>query len=264
MSARGFCPPAIPTARLNASCLMGQEYKKIGTSQQKSLSRQRYQVFGSLNHMRDVDKVAFGRRFKQRREALQLSQGDVASQVGMTQQGVAAIERGVVSRPGLLDELAAVLKTTPKWLLRGEGQQEAAQEPSDAANITHVPLVDWVTAGRFANPASQIPIEKVPLLAFADLGRGDFFALKVEGDSMNLVSPEGSIIVVDRADRTPVSGKCYVFSLRGETTYKVWRGGDPSYLEPLTTNTILHKPIFPKGKKGFEIVGRVRRTLLDL
>ena len=128
---------------------------------------------------------------------------------------------------------------------------------------TQVPLIDWVTAGKMAEPRSQIPVEDVPLLAFADLGRGDFFALKVEGNSMDRISPEGSIIVVNRADRTLVSGKCYVFSLRGATTFKLWHGGDPPYLAPNSWDGS-HEPQFVKKMKDLEVVGRVRRTVLDL
>lgn len=126
-----------------------------------------------------------------------------------------------------------------------------------------VPLIDWVTAGKLTEPRSQIPVQDVPLLAFADLGRGDFFALKVEGTSMDRVSPEGSVIIVNRADREPVSGRCYVFAIRGETTYKRWHGGDPPYLAPYSWDAS-HQPIFVKRKRDLEIVGRVRRTVLDL
>jgi SOS-response transcriptional repressor LexA len=126
-----------------------------------------------------------------------------------------------------------------------------------------VPLIEWVAAGKLTEPRSQIPVEDVPLLAFADLGSGEWFALKVRGDSMDRVSPEDSVIVVNRADKGLINGKCYVFSLRGETTYKRWQGGDPPYLEPYSTNPV-NKPEFVKKKKDFEIIGRVKRTVLDL
>lgn len=134
--------------------------------------------------------------------------------------------------------------------------------PSPNASVK-VPVVDWVTAGKLAAPGSQIPVEDVPLLAFADLGHGDFFALKVIGNSMDRVSPDGSIIVVNRADRTPVNGAYFVFSVRGETTYKRWHAGDPWYLEPYSWDAS-ERPVFVKKKRDLEIVGRVRRTLLDL
>ena len=87
--------------------------------------------------------------------------------------------------------------------------------------MQRVPLLSWVSAGRLADAGSQIPVEDVPLLAFADLGRGEFFALKVQGDSMDRVSPDGSIIVVNKADRALVAGKCYVFSQQGEMAFKL-------------------------------------------
>lgn len=143
------------------------------------------------------------------------------------------------------------------------GPQKPSRDINKASeNFAQVPLLSWVSAGKLAEPASQIPVEDVPLLAFADLGRGHFFALKVQGDSMDRVSPDGSIIVVNRDDRTLIPGKAYVFAQRGETSYKIWRP-DPAHLAPLSTNPT-HQPIFIKNKRDVEVIGRVRRTLLDL
>lgn len=137
--------------------------------------------------------------------------------------------------------------------------------PVPSPNVpTKVPLIEWVTAGKLAEPRSQIPVEDVPLLAFADLGTGDFFALTVEGTSMDRVSPEGSVIVVNRADKTLVSGGYYVFWSKSEgTTYKRWHGGDPPYLAPYSWDAS-HGPIFIGKKKDLEVIGRVKRTVLDL
>lgn len=125
-----------------------------------------------------------------------------------------------------------------------------------------VPVLDMVSAGKLADLSTQIPAEDVPLVAFADLGPGDFFALRVVGDSMDRISPEGSLIVVNRADRDLVAERPYVFSLRGEATYKLWQPRPP-HLAPHSWNAA-NKPIFLKGMKGLEVVGRVRRTVLDL
>ena len=125
-----------------------------------------------------------------------------------------------------------------------------------------VPLIDWVSASRLVEPRSQIPVEDVPLLAFADLGRGEFFALRVGGTSMDRISPDGSVIVVNRADKTLISGKPYIFAVRGETTFKLWHA-DPEYLDPHSWDSS-HKPIFVKKKKDLEVVGRVKRTILEL
>jgi phage repressor protein C with HTH and peptisase S24 domain len=108
-------------------------------------------------------------------------------------------------------------------------------------------------------------MEDVPLLAFADLGRGEWFALRVEddADSMDRVSPPGSIIIVNKADRQLRSGRFYVFSLDGETTFKMWQDGDAPYLAPYSTNP-LHKPLFIGKRRNFDVIGRVKRTVLDL
>lgn len=131
-----------------------------------------------------------------------------------------------------------------------------------APRLTMVPLLDHVTAGRLKDPLSQVPMEDVPLLAFADLGPGDFFGLQVDGDSMDRYSPEGSVIIINKRDRELISGRCYVFALNGATTYKVWRDGDHPHLAPWSTNPS-NSPIFFK-KRDMEVIGRVKRTILDL
>jgi SOS-response transcriptional repressor LexA len=133
-----------------------------------------------------------------------------------------------------------------------------------APKLVQVPLLDLVAAGKLRTPTSQIPVEDVPLLAYADLGRGEFFALTVDGDSMDRISPDGSTIVVNKSDRALVSGKPYVFCHRGETTFKIWRP-EPPRLAPFSTNPV-HEPIYVKSKAEGEklVVGRVKRTVLDL
>jgi SOS-response transcriptional repressor LexA len=145
-----------------------------------------------------------------------------------------------------------------EWLLEAEG----APTPSSNREIVSVPLLSWVSAGQLTDATSQIQVEDVPLLAFADLGRGEFFALQVQGDSMDRISPDGSTIVVNRADRELVTGRCYVFSVRGATTYKRWNA-EPPYLAPYSTNPT-HQPVFIRRLRDMEVVGRVRRTMLNL
>jgi len=215
--------------------------------------------------MVEVDPAAFGNRVAARREKLGISQTALAKAVGMRQQGIDAIEQGRVKRPRLLRELVSALKTTEDWLLWRKGPEEPpAPQAATEADLRRIPLLDKVTAGKLRASSSQIPVEDVPLLAFADLGRGDFFALTVDGDSMDRWSPDGSIIVVNQADRTLVSGKAYVISQRGEATFKMWRP-DPPRFAPYSTNPS-HEPIFVRSKADAEklVVGRVKRTVLDL
>ncbi len=137
------------------------------------------------------------------------------------------------------------------------------QVPTDMRpEISRIPLISWVSAGELVDASTQIPLEELPLLTFADLGAGEFFALRVEGDSMDRVSPTGSVIVVNRAERALTGNRFYIFAARGETTYKRWHG-NPPYLAPFSTNPV-HEPIFLNRRKDVEVIGRVRRTVLDL
>lgn len=163
-----------------------------------------------------------------------------------------------------------------EWLLTGRGPMERRTGQTDLRSEDVAagfdgrhqeplgpPLVAWVNAGKFADVQSQLPPRRLKLDIVRDLGPGDYFATKVEGDSMDRVSPPGSIIIVDRNDKVLVSGKYYVFAIGGKTTYKTYMAGDPPYLAPYTTNPT-NPPIFIRKKSDIEIVGRVKRTLLDL
>jgi hypothetical protein len=74
---------------------------------------------------------------------------------------------------------------------------------------------------------------------------------------MNRVSPPGSIIIINKADREPKNGRYYGFDVKGETSFKVWQA---AYLASFSTED--HKPVFFK-KRDMDVVGRVRRTMLD-
>jgi phage repressor protein C with HTH and peptisase S24 domain len=142
---------------------------------------------------------------------------------------------------------------------------QAPAAVTKAVKVLNVPLLDAVTVGKLRNLSLQIPAEGVPQMAFAGLGRGDFFALQVadDDDSMDRISPPGSVIVVNRAERDLKSGRCYVFSIEGVTSYKMWQDGDPAYLASSSTNPT-HKPLFMRRKRNFDVIGRVKRTVLDL
>jgi len=76
--------------------------------------------------MAGVDKKAVGKRVRDRRKSIGLSQAALAKAVGMQQQGIYNIEAGIVARPRNLLELAAALETTPEWIMRGIGVEVVA------------------------------------------------------------------------------------------------------------------------------------------
>lgn len=133
----------------------------------------------------------------------------------------------------------------------------------DDAGVAAVPLISWVSAGLLAVADHVDEIDQAPMIGAADLPPGNWIALRVIGDSMDLISPPGSIILVDRADHRLVPNACYVIAdEEGGSTYKRWRP-DPERWEPVSLNKT-HDTFYVSPDNAPRVVGRVRRTVLDL
>lgn len=127
--------------------------------------------------------------------------------------------------------------------------------------LRSVPIISEVAAGALADPTTQIE-PGTEAIEISGLPPGDYFATRVVGTSMNRISPPGSLILVDRADREPIRGRRYIFGRRGETTYKRFET-EPLRLEPETTDPESNPTIFPRSEEDWVVIGRVRLTLLD-
>ena len=183
----------------------------------------------------------------------------------------------VRKRVGLkIEELAerAGLSTTYVWRMeRGERNvslknlQKLADAlgvaPSDLIEskpVADVPILSWVSAGMMARDDVQQDV--VGEIRMSDLDpRGEWIALRVEGDSMDRISPPGSLILVDMTDKALVPNACYIITDGdSQATYKRFRSNPPRF-EPVSTNPS-HQPIFPDGEPA--VIGRVRRSLIDM
>lgn len=202
-------------------------------------------------------------RIQDRLKAESLSESGAARAAGLSADAIRNLRRDLAAgkprsmNAASIERLAPILKTTPQWLLTGEGSPEA----DTSLSVTAVPHISWVSAGRIEAPDVSAEIQDAPRLAIADLGPGDWIALDVVGDSMDRISPPGSQIAVNRRDTRLVPNGCYVIALEGgEATYKRFRP-NPDRFEPVSTNPS-HDAIFPEGP--IRIVGRVRKTLLNM
>lgn len=123
-----------------------------------------------------------------------------------------------------------------------------------------VPLVSWVSAG--ALDREHIADDLLGKIVVADLPAGDWIALRVNGTSMDRISPPESIIFVDRHDTKLVGNACYVIDDgEGNATYKRYRPGPPPRFEPVSTDPA-NEPIFFDNEP--RVIGRVRRTILNM
>lgn len=144
-----------------------------------------------------------------------------------------------------------------RWLYFGEGKWDDIDSDDPAVTAIEVPLFTSVTAGAL----SDNPVDEALGTARAALPPGDWIAFRVEGESMDRISPPGSIIFVDRGDKRLVTGAFYVIDDgSGLSTYKRFQA-NPMRFEPVSKNKEL-AAYFPDNEPT--IIGRVKLTTLDL
>lgn len=133
----------------------------------------------------------------------------------------------------------------------------------NADGLVKVPYLDGLVSAGNLSPRDPVKPEEIEsYIAASGLLPGDWIALSVEGDSMDLVSPPGSVIFVNRADTRLVDGGFYVVVIEGDhgTTYKRYRA-NPEHFSPYSQNRE-HGPIILED--AYRVVGRVYRTMLDI
>jgi len=180
-----------------------------------------------------------------------MSQAALAEAVGTSQQQIGKLVHGEREMTASwAEKLAVPLRTQPELLV------------FPSLRRIRIPLVSWVSAGRMSQQDGVRKSDIKKYLLAADLPRGDWVALQVSGDSMNLVAPEGSYIFVNRADSRLVNDAFYVFETpEGDVTFKRYRGGARPRLQPFSTNPD-HETIHPTGE--LSVFGRVGRVVNDL
>lgn len=142
----------------------------------------------------------------------------------------------------------------------GIDESELGGPTRSNAQTRGVPIISWVSAGALKLHDSAPDSEVLGHIQTTGLGQGNWIALRVEGDSMDRISPPESIIFVNRDERRLIPNGLYVIATEsGETTYKRYRPA-PDRFEPVSVNST-HEAIFPRGQ--IRVIGRVRRTMLD-
>lgn len=193
-----------------------------------------------------------GENLRRIRQSARMSQAQLAAKSGLSQQLISQIERGVNLSTTELPALANALGCAVFDL------DESYLPDTDGVPLAVVPLVSWVSAG--ALMSNELSDEMLGQIKVADLPPGDWIALRVQGDSMDRISPPQSIILVDRKKRELIPNACYVIEDGdGNATYKRYRPS-PDRFEAVSTQD--HPTIYPDNTP--RVVGRVMRTFLDL
>lgn len=154
---------------------------------------------------------------------------------------------------------ARAFKVNLNWLQFGAGN---ALDPDELpASVADVPKISWVSAGQLSEQAPITDFSEFPTVAALDLPDGEWIALEVEGNSMNKISPPGSIIFVNLRDKRLAPNALYVVADEtGAATYKRYRPNDDPPFQPASYEDV--PP--PEFQGAVTIVGRVRRSIIEM
>lgn len=154
---------------------------------------------------------------------------------------------------------AKAFKVNLNWLQFGIG--DALDPEERPVSVADVPKISWVSAGQLTEQAPITDFSEFATVAALDLPDGDWIALEVEGNSMNKISPPGSIIFVNRRDKRLAPNALYVVADEtGAATYKRYRPNDNPPFQPASYEEV--PP--PEFQGAVTIVGRVRRSVIEM
>lgn len=182
-------------------------------------------------------------RIRELRSKRNMTQLEVAEAYpgDITKATIAKLETRAMALTGdYVFGLAEALKVAPGELF----------EPMTSGART-LPLIGSVAAGRWAEAiTATLDTVEVP----SDLRGERLFALRVVGDSMDRIVPDGGIAVINPDDIELRAGKIYVVANgEGDTTIKRFCA-EPPRLEPVSNNP-RHTAI-AIGREPFVAVGR--------
>ena len=128
------------------------------------------------------------------------------------------------------------------------------------AAIVTVPLISWISAGQMTEQDGVVDFEDYPTVHAANLPPGEWTALRVDGASMNKISPPDSIVFVNMRDTQLVANALYVVADEaGQATYKRYEPEKSPPFQPAS-----YKPVDPPEFEGaVRVIGRVRRSMIE-
>ena len=179
---------------------------------------------------------------KREREKAGISQTDFAKMIKVTKQTLYKYEQGIITNipSNKIEEIANALGVAPSYIM---GWEDTTEEPAPKRKGVAIPVLGHVAAG--------IPIEMIEDIIDTeeipeDMAKhGEYFALKIKGDSMT-PSINNSDVVIVRQQEDAENGDIVIATVNGNDAVckrlKKYSDGlslislNPAY-EPLYFNT---------------------------
>ena len=183
------------------------------------------------------------------------SQQELADKMETTQQTIQRYESGARDiKSSVLIKLSSVLDVTISYLLGLEN----ASIPNNST--VDVPSYGSIAAGTPIEMVEVKDSQPVPVKVHERFPKA--FLLKVEGESMNRILPNGSYALIDPAQKEPISGKPYAVCVNGydATIKRVVKLSNGFELTPDSTDPTFRPIVYDYNEPGTDpvtIIGRV-------
>ena len=189
-------------------------------------------------------------RIKSAREDLKLTKRELAKRIGVHESSINKYEKGLVDIPlSKISELSRVLNVTEAYLMGWEDEQKPQG--------LQIPVLGTVAAG--------IPISAVEdILDYEEIpqsweNQGEFFGLRIKGDSMKPDINNGDTVIV-RQQSTANNGDVVIALVNGDdATCKKFEKLDNGIM--LISNNSEYSPMYFSNEevvtKPVVIIGRV-------
>ena len=194
--------------------------------------------------------LPWGLRVRELRLRAGLKQEELAELIGTTKATISKIERSTGSpKIEWVEKLAPHLHVTVPQLTFGDA--------AGGESPVMLPVIGMISAGNYREAIQQTD-EQIPVPGATE----HMFVLRVDGDSIDRVAPDGAYVSIDPTNPTLTDGGLFaVQNGSGESTIKRFRRS-PDRLEPDSTNPS-HQPIL-LGAEPITIIGRATSVTLML
>lgn len=199
-----------------------------------------------------------GYKIAEARIAKGWSQQQLADRIGTTQQTIQRYESGARDlKSSVIIKLSSALGVTISYLL---GLKDTDEEVIADDQFIDVPLYGSIAAG---TPIEMVEVEDTfPVPTKMREAHPDAFLLKVEGESMNRILPNGCYALVDPCDTVEENGAPYAVCVNGydATIKRVRKLNNGFELVPDSNDPTYPVQTFNYNEPGTEtvtVIGRV-------
>lgn len=201
--------------------------------------------------------MTIGEKIKMQRKSLGLTQTELGAKLGVQKNAVSKWECGRVDDipSSKIKVMAQLFGVQPSYLIDDKDELPADATPVDFSTLKRIPILGQISAG--------LPLyaeQNIEGYTYTDLNHGgEYFALRVRGDSMNAARIYENDLLIVRKQDTAEDGEIVVAMVGDdEATVKYWhRRGNVVMLEPKSTNPIHQMQIYDLSETKIRIIGKV-------